>query len=206
MPGFLRAILPKLLIAAFLVTGLSGCYVPTSFYTEVEIKRTGFYKLKYDGYLVWAPLYEKLRKDALSPSEEEEKIAQITADLKRDSAMREVRYMRRGRFKVNWQKSGDLLRTKMVSFVRQSDKIITLKYIKTTGEMILEGTSTSRSRAKQLVDAGLNVAGDLRVKTDARVISHNATSVTKNGARGQVYAWKVKSVFDPPPRLVIATR
>ena len=47
---------------------------------------------------------------------------------------------------------------------------------------------------------------DLRVKTDARVVSHNATSVTKNGARGQTYAWKIKSVFDPPPRLVIATR
>jgi len=72
--------------------------------------------------------------------------------------------------------------------------------------MILEGTSASRSKAKQLVDAGLNVTGDLRVKTDARVVSHNATSVTKNGVRGQIYDWKIKSVFDPPPRLVIATR
>jgi hypothetical protein len=114
--------------------------------------------------------------------------------------------MRRGRFKVNWRKSGDLLRTKMVTFVRQSDKIITLKFIKNTGEIILEGSSASRSRAKQLVDAGLNVTGDLRVKTDARVVSHNATSVTKNGARGRIYDWKIRSVFDPRPRLVIATR
>jgi hypothetical protein len=206
MPGFFRTTLPKLLIAVFLATGLSGCYVPVSFYTEVEIDRTGYYEMKYDGYLAWAPLYDALRKGTLSPLEEQEKVAQITTDLKRDTATQEVRYMRRGRFKVDWRMSGDLFQAKMVTFVRQSDKIMTLKFIKDTGEMIFEGTSTSRSRAKQLLEAGLNVAGDLRVKTDARVVSHNATSVTKNGGRGQVYAWKIKSVFDPPPRLVIATR
>ena len=210
MPGFLRATLPKLLIAASLMTGLmtglSGCYVPVSFYTEVEISRTGYYEIMYDGYLAWAPLYEKLRKGALSPSEEQEKVAQITTDLKRDTATREVRYMRRGRFKVNWRKSGDLFKAKMVAFVRRSEKIIVLKFIKDSGEIILEGSSTSRSRAKQLVAAGLNVTGDLRVKTDARVISHNATSVTRNGNRGRIYDWKIRSVFDPAPRLVIATR
>jgi len=206
MPGFSRATLPNLLIAAFLIAGLSGCYVPVSFYTEVEISRNGYYEMKYDGYLAWAPLYEGLRKGTLSPSEEQEKVAQITTDLNRDTATQEVRYMRRGRFKVDWRMSGDLFQAKMVTFVRQSDKIMTLKFIKDAGEMIFEGTSTTRSRARQLVDAGLNVAGDLRVKTDARVINHNATSVTKNGARGKVYAWKIKSVFDPPPRLVIATR
>jgi hypothetical protein len=206
MPGFSRPTFLNPLIAAILITGLSGCYVPVSFYTEVEIRRTGYYEMRYDGYLAWAPLYEELRNGTLSPAEEKEKVAQITTDLKRDTATREVRYMRRGRFKVDWRKSGDLLQTRMVTFVRQSDKIITLKFIKDTGEMILEGTSASRSRAKQLVDAGLNVTGDLRVKTDARVVSHNATSVTKNGVRGQIYDWKIKSVFDPPPRLVIATR
>lgn len=206
MPGFCRKTPLDLLLAAFLITGLSGCYVPVSFYTEVEISRTGYYEMKYDGYLAWAPLYKKLRNGTLSPAEEREKVVQITTDLERDTAMREVRYMRRGRFKVDWRMSGDLFRAKMVTFVRQSDKIMTLKFIKDTGEVIFEGTSATRARARQLVDAGLNVAGDLRVKTDARVVSHNATSVTRNGARGQIYAWKIKSVFDPPPRLVIATR
>jgi hypothetical protein len=206
MPDFVRATLPNLLIAALLITGLSSCYVPVGFYSEVEIDRTGYYEMKYDGYLVWAPLYEKLRKGTLGPAEEQKKVAEITTDLKRDGAMREVTYMRRGRFKVQWRKSGDLLRAKMVTFVRQSDKIITLKFIKDTGEMILEGTSTSRTRGKQLVDTGLNISGDLRVATDARVTSHNATSVSQNGARGRIYTWKIRSVFDPPPHLVIATR
>jgi len=206
MPGFCRKTPLNLLIAAFLITGLSGCYVPVSFYTEVEISRTGYYEMRYDGYLAWAPLYEKLRNGTLSPAEEQEKVAQITADLERDTATQEIKYMRRGRFKVDWRMSGDLFQAKMVTFVRQSDKIMTLKFIKDTGEMIFEGTSASRARAKQLIDAGLNITGDLRVKTDARVVSHNAASVTKNGGRGRIYAWKIKSVFDPPPRLVIATR
>ena len=206
MPEFIGKTLPSLLIAAFLITGLNGCYVPVSFYSEVEIGRTGYYEMKYDGYLVWAPLYEKLRKGHLGPTEEKEKVGQITADLKRDSATREVRYMRRGRFKVDWRKSGDLMRTRMVTYVRQSEKIITLKFIKDSGEIVFEGTAVSRSRAKQLTEAGLNIAGDLRVKTDARVVSHNATSVSKNGRRGRIYAWKIRSAFDPPPRLVIATR
>lgn len=206
MPGFVRTAPANLLIAAFLIAGLSGCYVPVSFYTEVEISRTGYYEMKYDGYLVWAPLYDKLRKGTLNPLEEQQKVAEITTDLKRDSATREVKYMRRGRFKLDWRKSGDLFQSRMVSFVRQSDKVMTLKFVKDSGEVIFEGTPATRARARQLVDAGLNVAGDLRIKTDARVVSHNAASVTKNGARGQIYAWKIKSVFDPPPRLVIATR
>ena len=206
MPGSLRARLAGMMIALALTGGLGGCYVPVSFFSQVEISRTGHYAMGYDGYLVWAPLYDALRKGTLSPAEEEEKVAQITADLKRDTATKELTYMRRGRFKVDWRMSGDLFQAKMVTFVRQSNKIMTLKFIKDTGEVIPEGTSTARSRAKQLADAGLNIAGDLQVKTDARVVSHNATSVTKNGARGQIYAWKIGSAFDPPPRLVIATR
>ncbi|MGF1641139.1 MAG: hypothetical protein ACFCUO_09340 [Rhodospirillales bacterium] len=206
MPGWRCAGFFRGVLAGGLVAALSGCYVPVNFFTDVEITRSGHYRIAFDGYLVWAPLHDQLRRGALTPAEERDSVARIVTDLKRDGSLREARYMQRGRFKVNWQRSGDLTRTRMVSFPRQSDKIVTLRFVKTTGDVILEGTSVSSARARQLVEAGLDIAGEVRVRTDARVVSHNATAVTDKGVHGRVYAWKIRSAFDPPPRLVIAAR
>ena len=195
-----------MIATALLMAGLSGCYVPLDFYAEVEIDRSGYYKMAFDGYLAWAPLYQKLRKGTLTPSEEKKEVAIIETDLKRDPAVGEVRYMGRGRFKVDWRTSGDLMKTKMVSFVRRNENMLSLKFLKKEKEMVLSGTSVSRTRAKQLTDIGLNITGELKVRTDARVVSHNATSVVKNGVRERIYIWKIRSAFDPAPNLVIAVR
>ncbi len=202
------AIKPPLITAlALVVTAiLGGCYMPARFDAEIEITRHGFYNIIFDGYLVSVPLYDGLRKGKISPDEEKIKAANLKTDLTRDSAVKEFQYMKQGHFKVHWEKKGDLLRTKMVTFLRRNVNIISLKYVRTTGQITMAGTSVAPSQAKRLVAMGLNIVGELRLKTDANVVQHNATKVKKTKNRSKLYIWKLKSIFDPSPNLVISLR
>ena len=72
----------------------------------------------------------------------------------------------------------------MVVFLRRNEKFFTIKYVKTTGLVSMEGVALAPSNAKKLFDMGLNSQGQIRVKTDANVISHNATKIRdKNKAK-----------------------
>jgi len=183
---------------------LSGCYVPLQFDAEVVINRSGHFEMAFDGDVAWAPLYDKLRRGEISRSEEQETVDAIKTDLARDTAFREIQYERHGKFQVSWHKAGDLLRSKMISFIRRNEKLLTLKYVKTTGEISLSGTSLSDKQAERLTDRGLTMAGTLRVRTDARVVRHNATSVVEDDMRWYTYTWRLQSVYDPTPNLVIS--
>ncbi len=183
---------------------LSGCYVPLQFDADVVINRTGHFEMAFDGDVVWSPLYDKLRRGELSRSEERERVETIKKDLERDGAFSEIEYERQGMFKVRWRKAGDLLHSKMISFIRRNEKLLTLKYLKDSGEIALSGTSLSEKQAQRLSDRGLAMAGTVRVRTDARVVRHNATSVAQDGPTWFTYTWRLRSVYDPTPNLVIA--
>jgi len=205
MPRFHRITrLLSICSGAILIVVLNGCYVPLQFNADVVINRTGHFEMTYDGDVAWAPLYDKLRRGQINRAEERETVAVIKKDLARDASFREIEYERRGKFKVNWHKTGDLLHSKMISFIRRNEKLLTLKYVKTTGEISLSGTSLSDKQAERLRNRGLDMAGTLRVRTDARVVRHNATSVTEDGMRWYTYTWRLQSVYDPTPNLVIS--
>ena len=199
---------PLITALALVVTAivLGGCYMPARFDAEIEITRYGFYNIIFDGYLVSIPLYDGLRKGKISAGEEKTKAANLKTDLTRDSAVKEFQYVKQGHFKVHWEKKGDLLRTKMVTFLRRNANIISLKYVRTTGRITMTGTAVAPSQAKRLAAMGLNITGELRLKTNANVVDHNATKVKKTKNRGKLYIWKLKSIFDPSPNLVISVR
>lgn len=189
--------------SAFLLFLLSGCYVPLQFDADVVINRTGHFEMAFDGEVAWAPLYEKLRRGQVSRAAEQETVRTLKKDLARDRAFREIEYDRHGTFRVSWLKTGDLLRSKMISFIRRNEKLLTLKYVKTTGEISLSGTSLSHEQAQRLIDRGLSMAGTLRVRTDAHVVHHNAHTVEDDDLRWHTYTWRLQSPFDPTPNLVI---
>lgn len=193
-----------LALAAVVVAALGGCYLPVRFDSEVEITRGGYYDLIFDGYMVSVPLFDDLSKGKLSAEGEAEKVAAIKADFTRDPAVKEFKYIRQGHFKVHWHKSGDLLKVKSVTFLRSNERIIWLRYVQKKGLVTLQGIAIAQSNAKRLAKAGLNVQGELRVKTDAVVVSHNATRVV--GDRTKTFIWTIKDVFAPPPMLVLAVR
>ena len=190
-----------LIVAAILLT---GCYLPGSFDAEIELSRTGLYKMKFDGYIVDLKLYEDLRTGKLTEqSEIKSKIDRVMADFNRASGTRNISYYSSGAFKVVWGKSGDLIRSPMISFFRRNENMISISYNKNTGLITLAGKSIGRNNAGRLQAIGLGMRGVLRIKTDTRVIKHNAQKVIK---RGQIteYVWEVLSIFDKAPNMVVS--
>lgn len=201
-----RARLPApLLLSLFFL--LSGCYLPVRFDAEIEIDRRGFYSMIFDGYLAKVPLYADLRKQKIALSQEKEKVELIEADLKRDPSTTDFKYHRQGIFKLTWQKKGDILESKFVSFVRRNENMLSMMYVADTGLVTIQGAPIADSAAKQLAEAGLGMEGNLRVITDAKVVKHNAQSeqpFRSKGPRFKMYTWKISTLADPTPKITLS--
>lgn len=188
-------------LALFLLIG--GCYLPGSFDAEIELSRTGHYKMKFDGYIVEITLYDGLRKKKLSKDQIKDKVKQVIGDFKRDKGTKEVSYFGQGAFKVRWVKNGDVIKSKMISFFRRNENMLSITYLKKEATITLRGKYIKKQDRDRLHEMGLNVQGVIKIKTDAKVISHNATKVTKEGAI-TVYGWKLNSIDDPAPKMVVS--
>ena len=195
-----------LALGAFLAAVLGGCYIPVRFDAEIELTRGGYYDMIFDGYMADVGLFDCINKGKISPAEERKKVESIKTDITRDKSAKEFAYVEQGHFKINWRKSGDLIRARMVVFLRRNEKFFTIKYVKTTGLVSMEGVALAPSNAKKLFDMGLNSQGQIRVKTDAKVISHNATKIRDKNKAKKIYVWQIKSILDPVPRLTISLR
>lgn len=180
---------------------VGGCYIPASFDAEIEIGRTGFYKMKFEGYMAETNLFNKVVTENISPEEEEERIGVLERDLTRDSSTKKFEYFKKGHFRIVWEKEGDILTSKMVSFLRRNENMLSISYVKSKAQVTVQGTPISDVNAQRMVDAGLGMQGSLKVTTDARVISHNAAKVKDGEGRKKIYIWRIKSPFDPSPKL-----
>lgn len=196
-------------VAALLLSFLAaGCYLPVRFDAEIEVFRTGHYSIQFDGYIVDLPLYESLFKQKVGGSEEEKKVETVKADFKRDRGTQDIQYQRRGIFRVKWQDQGDLLRAKMVTFIRRNAAMLTVSYVENSGLVSIYGASLTKENIDRIAALGLGTEGQIRVITDAKVVSHNASSVADNPKKGpnfKTYTWKVAG-FEKPPKLTIALR
>ncbi len=195
------ALMKKSVLALFVIFGLSSCYLPASFDAEIDISRSGFYSIVFEGYLAEINLFNAIEAGKLTRKEEAAKVKILETDFGRDSATKEFSYFRQGHFKVKWEKSGDILVSKMVSFVRRNENMFSISYNKKKALVTVQGKQISKINAKRLTDAGLGMKGQLRIKTDARVIKHNANKVKQGKGRNKIYIWNIKSPFDPAPSL-----
>jgi len=51
------------------------------------------------------------------------------------------------------------------------------------------------------------MSGNIRVITDANVVTHNASQVKKyykKGPKFKMYSWKLENIFAPTPSMIIA--
>ena len=200
----------RMLVVVALVMLASGCYLPSRFDAEISISRFGAYDIKFQGYMAEINLYDQIRKKKITPEEEKKKVALLKKDFERDSSTKSFEYFKQGFFKVVWQKSGDILKTGMVVFFRRNENILSISYVKEKSQISILAAPIGPERAKTLVNMGLTMQGQLRIRTDARVVSNNATSqgVPKNPRSPQekLYTWDNKSVTEPSPRLSILLR
>lgn len=190
------------LCAAALVA--ASCYVPARFDAEITLDKQGYYDMKFDGYLADVTLYQELKEGKLTPAQEKEKVAVIERDFTRDASTKSFQYYREGHFHVNWERSGDLIDTKTVTFLRRNEQILMLKYVANSGYIVLEGKSLKAENKQRLAESGLNIQGQIRVKTDMNVKSHNATSEKKDpkDPRFHWLVWDIQNVMAPQPRAI----
>ncbi|MEX2310842.1 MAG: hypothetical protein WD624_00165 [Rhodospirillales bacterium] len=185
---------------------LSGCYMPIRFDAEIDIGRTGYYDFIFDGYLAKVELYQDLQENKISRDEELVQVTQIREDFERDSAVSGFKYYEKGHFRIKYVRSGDLLKAKTLTFFRRNEYILGLAYNKNTAQITMLGKSLSRDIKDRLRASGLDTSGELRVFTDAKVVSHNAGTVKPFPAKGaayKVYTWKIQNLLAPTPVLKI---
>ncbi len=103
---------------------LTGCYMPIRFDAEIDVSRGGYYEFFFDGYLAKVQLYQGLKDGEINREEERAQVKIIEQDFTRDSATKEFEYFKQGHFKVNYQRSGDLLKTKTMTFFRRNEYIL----------------------------------------------------------------------------------
>jgi hypothetical protein len=194
----------KVVAAAVMLSVLTGgCYLPVRFDAEIEIDRHGYYSMIFDGYLADVVLYDGIKSKKMTAEKQLSRIKGIERDITRDSNIKEYKYIKDGFFKVHWERKGDLFKSKTVTFLRRNARIFSLKYIRTTGQIVMEGIAVGKTKAVQLIANGLNTQGELRVITNADVTVHNATQVKKRKDGRTTYTWKIDSLLNQVPRLSI---
>jgi len=196
--------LTRIFSLAGLAVVLSSCYLPVRFDAEIELDRSGYYSLKFDGYMAEVGLYQGLKDGKISPAEEKKKMAVIERDFTRDASTQEYKYFRQGHFKLKWERSGDLIKARNVTFLRQSELILQLTYDEKRGYITLGGKSLTKTNRQRLRDIGLEMQGQIRIKTDLQIKTHNATRVKKDpqDKRFTWLAWDVNSIMSPRPNAV----
>ena len=191
------------LCAAMLV--LASCYLPQRFDSEIEIDAAGYYSMIFDGYIVDLGLYQGLLDGSINEEQETEKVAVLTRDLSRDTAMQNVEYFKQGHFRVTWERKGDLLKTKTVTFLRRNESMISLKYVADAGLVEVMGKSIGKADMQRLAEMGLGMQGEIRVRSPIPALDHNATEVIqdKNDELAKWYVWRIKNIFQTTPRLLL---
>lgn len=203
VPSSIRA----LGLTALTVLVLANCYMPLRFDAEIEIDRAGYYSMIFDGYMTRTDLFQDIREGTLTAAEIDERVAVIRRDLIRDPATTEFEYVKQGVFKVHWQREGDLLEDRSVTFVRRNEQIFNIAYNRETRQISMLGKSLGRDVKDRLREAGLDTSGQLRVFSDANVTVHNATSVRPAPQKGEgwkLYVWDIPNLLAPTPSLKIA--
>lgn len=183
---------------------LTSCYMPVRFDSEIIVDRQGYYDLKFAGYMADVTLYQGLVDGTISPEQEQEKIAIIERDFSRDPDTKEFSYYREGHFKVRWERAGDLVAAKTVTFLRRNELILQLKYVENSGYVVLEGKSLKKENRDRLAQMGLDMQGQIRLKTDMPIKDSNATSKKKdpNDPRFMWLVWDIKNIHSPRPRAI----
>jgi len=201
----LKALMGKVISLGIGALVLASCYMPARFDSEIEIDKAGYYSLKFDGYLADIGLYQGLKDGKISPDEEKAKIAVIERDFARDTSTKEFEYFHDGHFRVKWERAGDLLKAKTVTFIRRNELIFQLKYVAKSGYVVLEGKSLTQDNRKRIRDSGLDMQGQLRLKTDMPIKSHNATSQKKDprDPRFTWLVWDIANIMSPRPRAIL---
>lgn len=192
----LRAV--SLLAVLFLV---GGCYLPMNFVADLNIDKSGKFAFRYRGDIIALTLMRKISFGKVKGAEIAKQAEIYKRDLARDSGFKKIEYVSHARFRVEFDRQGDIRREKTFSFVRSNALFLALKRRK-DGDIEVHGDRPPRRLVDALIERGMDVRGTFRVWTNAKVVSHNAPQAREGGPQ-PVYQWVINSLRDPTPSLIL---
>jgi len=190
-------------IALLAAAGLAaGCYLPTDFAADLRLERNGNYAFRYVGDLTDLSMLQRMASGDLTGDDIAERAQYGRKDLARDKGfggIDNIEYLGKAKFKVKFERRGNIRREKTFDFVRFNSRFLGLKRLKDDTVVVFGGRPNPRA-LEQLEKAGLKANGVLRVWTNAQIKDHNAQDIKPAGGL-RIYIWTIKSLKQKPPRL-----
>lgn len=200
---------------------LAGCYVPQNFNNQVQVSRTGQYKVDVDTDIVNVDLLSAQNEAKANKKEipanalkkifancEKEFNETITKDAKNGKHVVSSKYLGecRGHLILNY--TGNIINEKTFhasigSSERGFSIPVEIKYDAKMKQIMVSGKTQGDKSAQQMLGL-LQLNGKLSVKTDGKVISTNADSKPYWGLIGS-YKWVVKDLNTPNASMIIST-
>lgn len=196
-----RSLMTRVVAVLALTLGLSSCYIPDNFHSELRLSRYGDWALTFDGDLIYVPILHDYAEGKITPDNEEERNQNIYKDLVRDPAIKDLQRVGKGRFRVKYERMGRLAKVQLSALLRRDARILALKSAE-NGTITIAGNGVRPGDAQRMTELGVNMRGEFRITTDAAVLQHNASEVREFG-QYKVYIWKVENAFSPSPMLVM---
>ena len=189
-----------LALILLLLTALSGCYFPSDYEADLSIEADGKYAFRYVGELTYLPLLQKLSDEGVSKEEVQELVEAARQDLARDKSFKEVTFVRDAKFRVRYERQGDIIGEKSFNFVCFNARFFSILPLE-DGTVKIKGNRPPQSYVPRLNKMGLRPNGIFRVWTSAEAIDNNAAAV--EGETKRVFAWIVEDMTQPSPYLVL---
>ncbi|MDP6389068.1 MAG: hypothetical protein QF654_04160 [Alphaproteobacteria bacterium] len=190
-------------IALLAAAGLAaGCYLPTDFAADLRLERNGNYAFRYVGDLTDLSMLQRMASGDLTGDDIAERAQYGRKDLARDKGfggIDNIEYLGKAKFKVKFERRGNIRREKTFDFVRFNSRFLGVKRL-ADGTVVVFGGRPNPRALEQLEKAGLKANGVLRIWTNALVKDHNAQDIKPAGGL-RIYIWTIKSLKQKPPRL-----
>jgi hypothetical protein len=181
---------------------LTSCYLPADFNIDLSMERNGDYRLSYRGMLMQPTITQGLLDKSLDAEAEQAKVAQVLADLKRDSGIKHLTYEGRGMFNVVYERDGNIMREKSFVFVRRQSRILEMFFHKERNTVEIRGGFVPDQYQDKLNALGYQMTGKIEFRTTAGIRSHNAAEFREIGGQNRL-RWEIKSITDPVPNVII---
>ena len=189
--------LPILLLALF----LAGCYLPSRFKVDVWIGPDGSYTMSYVGRLADSTLFVGLKEGKIDAATETRKVETLKRDLARDSGFRAVEYVGEGFFEVRYEKAGNIIDDKTLTFVNGGSRILSIAFVGKSNTVTVFAGSVPVNYHDRLNSLSFPPEGELRVVTGANVLENNADQVS--GEDEKTYLWILRTLDVPAPKIII---
>ncbi len=187
------------LLAALLLVG--GCYLPMNFEADLNIDKSGKFAFRYKGDIIAITLMRKISHGEVKSEDIAEQAKIYKRDLARDSGFKKIDHVSYARFRVEFDRQGDITREKTFNFVRSNTLFLAVKR-RQDGDIEVHGDRPPQRLMDALIEINMDVRGIFRVWTNATVLRHNATQSREDGPQ-PVYQWVIKSMRAPIPSLVL---